>query len=423
MMIFALIAIAMTALGLVVVVYPLFSSYSNDSDDDHSEQNIDIARQQLQQLEDSHKAGDVEESDYHELHNELEQTLAVELSKEQNSAGSVSVDINTPHRLLPTIIGFIFPIAVGMLYFMIGTPAAITSVATLNAPEVAAQQVTSDEDVNQLMRDLKQRLTDNPEDVQGWTILARSSMALENYNDAVKAYERVNSLDPDNADILVQYADALAMVAGGILSGKPAELLQQALIINPDQPQGLWLGGMAAQRQGEYQTALDLWNRLLPQLADDPQTRAQLLNLIKDLRANAAQENVALVDQSSSNIQPVENNSASIGINLKLADEFKDSVSDDMFVFVFAQAVDGPPMPVAAARITVRDLPALITLTDENAMVPELRLSNFDVVNVTARISKSGQPMAQPGDIEVIQENIKVADLNTLDLVISTIHR
>ena len=422
-MFFLVCATCLIAIGMGAVVYPLIRPTVSGIDDSHSSQNIDIAKQQLKNLEESYGLGEVDDPEYTELRNELEQTLAIELSQEKDYSDTRTA-VGNPNIVLPVILAFSFPIATGLIYLLVGEPKAITADYSASTQQVAAEGTQNRQDVDKLMNDLKQRLAENPDDARGWTIFARSSMALENYTDAVRGYERVNSLEPNNPEILVQYADALAMLAGGVLQGKPDDLLKQALKLNPEQPQGLWLGGMAAQRRGEYQVALDLWSRLMPQLDEDPETRAQLIGLLEELRTNAARDNVSLVETAiKTPVQEKQNSQVAIEVSISLADQLYNQVDPEMFVFVFARPQDGPPMPVAAARIKVKELPAKVILTDENAMMPELRLSKFETVNVTARISKSGQPIAQPGDLEAHSDSVSVQNSKPLELIISTVRQ
>ena len=423
MMFFLVCATCLIAIGVVAVVYPLVRPPVSGADDSQSSQNIDIAKQQLKNLEESYGLGEVDDPEYTELRSELEQTLAIELSQERDYS-ETQLAVGNPNIILPVILAFVFPIATGLIYVLVGEPKAITIDNSVSTQQVAVQGTQAGQDVDKLMNDLRDRLSENPDDARGWTIFARSSMALENYADAIRGYERVNSLEPNNPEILVQYADALAMLSGGVLQGKPDALLKQALKLNPDQPQGLWLGGMAAQRRGEYQVALDLWARLMPQLDEDPETRAQLIGLLEELRTNAARDNITLVEKAlEPSVQGTSNSQASIEISISLAEQLYDQVDPEMFVFIFARPEGGPPMPVASARIKVKDLPAKVVLTDENAMIPELRLSKFETVNVTARISKSGQPIAQSGDLEAHTNSVSVQNSKPLELIISTVRQ
>ncbi|KAA3619126.1 MAG: c-type cytochrome biogenesis protein CcmI [Proteobacteria bacterium] len=396
---------------------------------DQAEQDIAIARQQLANLEQAHEDGEIAAADYEASTRELEASLALDLaqlkrSRERLSGSGETTPLTPSSFAAPLVIAFALPAAAGAVYLAVGEPSAIegvTAMRTSQSTPGAGQQTIDD-----MMNQLKARLAENPDDARGWGILARSSMQLERYDDAAMALERLNDLTPNNADILVQYADALAMQSGGVLAGKPAELLAQALRIDPDQPQGLWLSGMAAERRGEYQLALEHWTRLMPQLEQDPQSKAELQGLVDNLMQMAESAGVELElpapfsgasMASASPSQAIAGASLTVQVDLDPGLTGVANPSDT--VFVFARAESGPPMPLAAARKRVSDLPFEVVLDDSSAMMPNLKLSAFDKVNVIARISRSGQPTASSGDLEGAVSGISTADSRTLDIVIS----
>jgi cytochrome c-type biogenesis protein CcmH len=341
--------------------------------------------------------------------------------------------------ILPIGIAFTLPLVAGGVYLMVGEPAGIASVETRANPQ-DANQPANQASIEMMLDQLKERLVENPDDARGWSILARSSMQMQRYDDAAVAFARLNELTPDDPEVLVQYADALAMQAGGVLAGRPTELLEQALRVDPNQPQGLWLAGMAAQHRGDFEPAMARYSRLLPLLDADPDSRAQLLNMMRNLVQEARSAGVELampdlagaippaVGGESTQQVPADESAtldsgalgdAALTVRVTLSEEIAASASPTDAVFVFARAIDGPPVPLAAARMQVSDLPFEVVLDDSQAMVPSMKLSSFERVDVVARVSKSGQATASSGDLEGQVGNVATDEDETLQLVIS----
>jgi cytochrome c-type biogenesis protein CcmH len=263
--------------------------------------------------------------------------------------------------------------------------------------------------IEEMVSKLAAKLEAEPEDPQGWFMLARSYMMLNRYADAAAAYKKVNMLVGDQPEILVSYADALAMVHEGQLAGKPKELIQRALELDPNLPQGLWLAGMAADQQADYETAIDYWRRLEPLLKEEPKSLQEVRQLIERAQARAGISTEKAVTASmgespatSTSVEvdaPEVSSGKTITVNIALDPAVSQLAALEDALFIFAQALDGPPMPLAAVRKQVKDLPLKITFNDSMAMMPAMRLSNYSEVRIRARISKSGNAKPQSGDL------------------------
>lgn len=427
MILFWLVAAALSALVLLFIVPPLIATPASGAVDQQA-QNVAIARQRLAELDKAREDGALDEDGYQEGRRELEQALALDIAQldRARAAGATARDGSPMAALvLPVVLAFAVPATAGAIYLLVGQPAAVGGVPVQGGE--AGAGTPGQPSIDEMIDQLKERLAQNPGDARGWSILARTSMRLERYDDAVIAYERLNELTPGDADILVQYADALAMQSGGRLDGRVTELLGEALDLQPDHPQALWLAGMAAEARGEFATALAHWTRLLPQLGQEPETRARLEGMIADLERRAEAEGVALeappaasaITASSTDSRLDEPASdANVTVKVSLAPELAASATPDDTVFVFARAEEGPPMPVAAARRRVGDLPFEVVLDDSRAMVPDIKLSSFERVDVIARVSRSGQPVAASGDLEGMVESVSTDAGAELELVI-----
>ncbi len=233
--------------------------------------NADIIKDQLAELERDQANGTLSTDDLPQARIELQKRLLEDASA-----------VTVPSRKLMArrsawIIGIIVPLGALLLYFALGNLPALTpvSVAETAAPKVSAQQVEN------MVGQLAAKLERNPEDTQGWVTLARSYKMLGRYAEANKAYERAGNFVANDPQLLADYAESLAFAADRSLKGKPTQLIERALQLNPDHPQALVLAGTAAYEREDYAAAVQYWERLQQQLAPDSDDAKMLANSIK----------------------------------------------------------------------------------------------------------------------------------------------
>jgi cytochrome c-type biogenesis protein CcmH len=291
-------------------------------------------------------------------------------------------------------IAILVPAIAITLYLVTGQPLSTEPSATSrSAVPPDSQHPHSIEDmVNQLAA----RLVQQPYDIQGWFTLTNSYVALGRYDEAVTSMERLYQLVGDQPDVLLRYADVLAMSNDGRLSGRPAELVHKALSQEPDNWMGLWLAGMAAAEKGDHRQAIDYWERLLPQLKDDPESLQEVEQLISRARQETMGKDTQVATLTATDM--VDTADHAITVNVSLSPRVAKEAGPDDALFIYAKAVDGSPMPLAVVRKKVSDLPVEVILDDSLAMMPSMKLSLFDQVQVNARISKTGNAIAQSGD-------------------------
>ena len=233
-------------------------------------------------------------------------------------------------------------------------------------------------------------------------MLGRAHLTVGEYQDAASALRKSVAIDDSNVNVRIRLADALALKQNRSLAGEPTEILKSVLEEEPQHPQGLWLYGMALNEVGEPAQAIEVWNRLLPLLSSDPRSQGEVEQLI----ANAAAQLPAGERAQTENSQPpadvsagVSNTSGGVEVIVDVQPALAAGLSPETPVFVYAKAFNGPPMPLAVVKRSLADLPVTLTLTDAQAMMPSMNISAFDEVIVGARISKSGDPVGQPGDL------------------------
>lgn len=392
MAVFLIVAALLLATAVALVAYPLIRDRASRAEDPEGDV-VRLSRERLDELKQQQHRGEISEAEYAERVKDLEAQLSDDLHAP--SSGNTA-PVRGGGRWVGVAAVVLIPVLSGLLYLALGQPQALTSTVTsaprnTNGGGVAAQDM-SPSDIDDMVSGLAARLEQNPNDPEGWFMLGRSYMVLERYDDAVEAFRKLRGLVGDEPDILVREATAIALQSGGSLGGEPAKLIQRALDRRPDHPQALWLAATAAYQARNFETALEYYQRVRPMVSGEQ--RSQVDDMLRDLAQKGYGEPSAVEDPAPA-AEP-----ASMTVNVDLAPAMRSKTEGDETVFVFARAVNGPPMPLAVVRKTVADLPVTVTLDDSQAMTPQFKLSSFERVTVGARISASGEPVAQPGDLE-----------------------
>lgn len=383
-----------------------------------------IFKQRMQELERDKEDGLITETQMQAAKLEMEQSLLDEV--DLSASGSQEPGLQTsPDWITAAVVAILVPVVAISMYFYLGQPKIIDALQMADVHAGVPGHDSQVASIQKMVDSLAQRMQNNPNDVKGWTMLARSYKVLKRFDDAARAFEHVYKLTGDtDVNIMLQYADSLAVANGGSMAGKPAELVQKALKLSPDNNMGLWLAGMAAREQGDNKTALDYFQRLLPKVQDDAESYQEVRQLIqatqKDMGITVA-DNGDDAQAPAPQTAAAADNSKSIRVKVTLAPDLADKVNPNDSLFVFARATTGPPMPLAAAKMQVKDLPLDIVLNDGMAMMPSLKLSGYDSVQVNARISKSGQPVASSGDLVAGAVSAKPGQQQPVDLVIKSV--
>ncbi|MDP1659994.1 MAG: c-type cytochrome biogenesis protein CcmI, partial [Methylotenera sp.] len=317
-----------------------------------------------------------------------------------------NVTKNLPDRRLALILLVLLPVLAVFIYFKIGSPASIVG-PTPN--QLALERNAMAGDVEPLLETLKSKLEKDPGDGTGWALLARTYVELKRHADAIPIYEKAVNAIPGDPQLLADYADALAVVNGYNLAGKPEELANQALKLDPHHTKAILLAASAAFNRKDYKGAIVLWERLQQDLPADsdilPVVKASLseaytLSGIKPSLPSAKPAPSAQKEASKAGI------SGTVRIAPALASKFDPTAT----VFVFARATQGSPMPVAIVKTTAKDLPYSYYLDDSTGLMPGNKLSQASEVILVARISKSGDAKSQAGDLQGKSAAVKPGD-------------
>ncbi|OOY35735.1 c-type cytochrome biogenesis protein CcmI [Solemya velum gill symbiont] len=397
MTLFWIVTAVMLVIAMVMVAPALLRPVIRNTSTGDSE-NTEIARERLEQIRQSHTHGELSDSEFAQGVSEVEAILAEELATQERS----ELTGNPFGKVALIAIVLSLPVFTFFLYQFVGTPEGI------DAEKSAAQQQqtpaghqTSQEGEMPSMPDLVDQLAiklqQEPENADGWFMLGRSQMTLGRYEDAVASFRQVDGLVPSTSPVLLALANAVAMAQGGQIAGEPEELVLRALEIEPNDSIGLWLAGNARHEAGDFQGAIDYWQRAIPLLADSPADQQELTTRMQTV---ASQAGISLNDTPQA-LAPV---SKTLTVKVSLDAALADQLTGTETLFVFARAVSGSPMPLAASRHSVNELPVEVELTDAMAMMPAMKLSGFDEVKVSAKISSSGS--ATPGETDLVSEAV-----------------
>jgi cytochrome c-type biogenesis protein CcmH len=296
--------------------------------------------------------------------------------------------------VLALVLALVTPPVVLGAYLAVGTPQALQPLPA------AENQATLAEAARELQASLQRK----PDDARGWALLAQAYSALGQPQQALEALDHLLKLKPDDPDAMVAWVEATAETSPSHrIDDASRAKLQRALQIEPEHQRALWLLGISDFQRNDYAGAAKQWKTLLPLL--DPGSRVaetvkQQLAEAETRAGGMATAEVAQANPASESPASAATSAVVLDVTVKLDPALAAKVHPADTLFVFAHAVDGPPMPLAVARLKASELPATVTLTDAMAMTPAMTLSKFPKVSVAARISKSGNAMPQAGDLE-----------------------
>jgi cytochrome c-type biogenesis protein CcmH len=368
-------------------------------------QDIPALREQLRQMQARHAAGEIDDAAYAAARAPLERLLLDSVMAAPLSA--VTPPPRPGWKLLSGLAVAVLALAVGG-YSYTGAPGATVLADSGSAP--AAQSPDAERaQFAAAVEQLAQRLQNEPDNHEGWAMLARSYVRLGEHVKALPAFEKAGPLLESDAALVADYADTLGVMNDRSLQGAPSQWIERALKINPNHPKSLALAGTAAFERKDYVAAVAHWERLVALAPADADFVQQLQASIDQARREGGLPASTVVPGSAAApVPPRAANPASTGAaaagarlqgEVRLAPALAAQVQPQDSVFIFARAAEGPRMPLAIVRFQAKDLPLRFSLDDSQSMSPEFQLSKFEKVIVTARISKSGQAVPAAGDL------------------------
>ena len=356
--------------ALAFLLLPVVRGRKAQAEEDRTALNVSLYQERLQELQSQHAAGALDDRQLQAGRDEAARELLADTEGAQGQ----------PRRRVlgskvPLIAALLMPLLAYGLYLHWG---AIDDVE--RARTFAEQPKT----IEEMTARLEAQVKSEPDSAEAWYFLGRTYMAQERAGDAAAAFERAVNLSERAPELLGQWAQALYFAGERQWSEQLQALTDEALRADPAEVTSLGLLGIAAYEEQRFQQAIDYWQQLVAALPPQDPSRAAIQGGIEQARKRL---NPQTADAAAASAQ-------TLTVTVALADELKGKVQPGDAVFVFARAVSGPPMPLAVKRLTVADLPAEVSLSDSDAMMPQLKISGFEQVQLLARISRSGNATA-----------------------------
>lgn len=395
MLIFWLAAGLLLLLALAFAIVPLLRVRTSESIS-RREANLAVLRTQREELERDVAFGTLPAAAREEALEELVTRAGEDLAGLEETAGSTA---KRPWKSI-AVLATLLPACAIALYLTLGNPAAIDLAKFAVAPDM------NDKQIEAMVASLGEKVKARPDDKQGWALYARSLNAMGRWNEAAAAYAHLAALAPDDANVLADWADSLAMAQGRNLSGKPYALVRRALEIDPANSKALALAGTGALNEGDFANALKHWQALAALVPPGGSEAQQVAAVIAEVRERAAGAGKPMggpppvAAKSPAAAAPVAAAAGtSVAGTVTITPELASKVAITDTLFVFARAENGSRMPLAVLRVSAKELPKTFMLDDSMAMAPTARISSAATVRIEARVSKSGGAAPQPGDL------------------------
>ena len=410
MTLFWVIAALLVGLALAFLVTPLVRNRAaSGGSASRAAANLAVFRDQLAELDADLAAGSIDREQWEVARGDLQRGLleAVDVPS-ANAAASVKRS-----KAAAIAVAVAVPLVSVSLYLGLGTPQGLEP-GKENAAQGAPHQLTQ-EQIESMAARLAQRLESKPDDGEGWVMLARTYNALGRFGEAAAAYAKAEARFPQDAQLLADYADSLAMAQGQTLRGKPEALVQRALQADGNNLKALALAGTAEFEKSDFAKAIEYWTRMLPLLPVDSEMGNSVRASIQEAQEKqggmpksstlSAQDKQQGAPKSSAATAAAK--AKSVSGTVKLAPALAARAAPEDTVFVLARPAQGGRMPLAAVRAKVKDLPLAFSFDDSMAMNPSAKLSDFAEVVVAARVSKTGNVVPQGGDFEGVSKPVR----------------
>ncbi|MDD9857406.1 MAG: c-type cytochrome biogenesis protein CcmI [Gammaproteobacteria bacterium] len=412
MILFMLCALALAGAAMAII-WPALRGRRPLNRDQLARQNIQAARQRLEELE---QCGDEDHAARAQSRGEIERALLDDLAADPESGAAQNAGPpKAPGKAATALIGGSIPAAAVAIYLVLGNVGALTPPDPVPAAPDAPP-------MTEVMRQLEQALVDDPDNPGHWALAGRAYMAVRRFDQAEHAYRTLHRLVGDDPEVLVAWADAAVMANNGVFSKPALARIEQALKLSPENKNALWLAALGAEAGADYRRALSHLQRLLPLVEEETQERVEVISLIAKMRrleAPAGGDSPA-VEAEASKAVPVAL-SVEVKIDPALAAQVDAGDGADRVVYVFATAPQAGGPPLAVSRHRASQWPIAVVLDDSMAMMPGLTLSDFQRVAVMARLSRSGDPAASPGDFQSAAVVVRSDRRAKLQLVIDRV--
>ncbi|KNC65278.1 cytochrome C biogenesis protein, partial [Pseudoalteromonas rubra] len=367
-------------------------------DHDANAERIDIYQQRLQELADELANQRIDQSSHDESVLEMKRRLLNELSPER------TLDTRGNNLVLAgTGVAFLLVVS-AVFYSFTGSQKQIADwyKAIDMLPEYGQRAVMqtgdplSPNELQAFALGLRTKLANSGDDAVAWMLLGRVAMSLNDFEMAMQAFDKALEMQPNNSNVKVSYAQALLVEGSENAMNRAARMLSQVLQREPRNIDAISLLALIAYERQDWKESKAAFEVLLASMTQDDPRYAMIKQRITDLDQKLSTAQVAQPAMPENGLQ----------VSVSLASELADKIPENATLFVFAKAAQGPPMPLAVAKLTDFNLPLSVNLDDSMAMMPNLKLSGFKEVVVTARISVDGNVALQSGELEGATQTI-----------------
>ena len=358
-------------IALAFLLIPVLRGRKVQAEEDRTALNVTLYQERLEELQSQHDAGALNDQQLQYGRDEAARELLADTEGAQAQPGQRLLG-----NKIPLLAALLMPLLGFGLYQYWG---AIDEVE--RAQSFAAQPKS----IEEMTARLEAAVQSNPQSAESWYFLGRTYMAQERAGDAAAAFERAVGVAGREPALLGQWAQALYFAGNKQWSAQLQALTDEALKADPAEVTSLGLLGIAAYEAGRFQQAIEHWQKLVALLPADDPSRQAIQGGIQRARERLAPQAADAAPAAAAQ---------QLSVKVELAAELRDKVQPGDAVFVFARAVGGPPMPLAVKRLSVADLPAEVSLSDSDAMMPQLKISGFAQVQLVARISRGGNATA-----------------------------
>lgn len=413
MTMFWIYAAVLTAVALAILVTPLVRARAGGGAAiSRSDSNLTVFRDQLAELDADLEAGTIGRDQWESARADLQRGLLEDAGVADEGVAAKPAGSSMAAAL---VVALAVPLVSISVYLLLGNPQGLDP-ARVSAAQGAPHELSQGQ-IEAMVAGLAQRLASNPDDVEGWVMLARTYGALGRFGEAAGAYEKAVAKVPSNAQLLADYADSLAMAQGQVLRGKPAELIQRALRADGNNLKALALAGSAEFEKQDFAKAAEYWRRILPLLPADSEMGNSVRASIQEAEAKqgGAPKSASVLAKAApeGKAKPAEAPAGAaakevrLSGTIQLAPALAARAAPEDTVFVLARPASGSRMPLAAVRVKVKDLPLKFAFDDSMAMSPAAKLSDFAEVVVAARVSKTGNVVPERGDLEGVSKPVR----------------
>lgn len=415
---FGMLAALAVAAALALLLWPLLRAPKSGA----VAAQTALLREQLDALKSAHAAGLVSEADFATR----QQALSAAALQLIDQPARAKPALSGTARVVAVLLLLGVPAATLVLYEQVGTPNALgfsgpAAPAPAGTGEAASQAAPG---LAQAAQTLAAKLRDNPQDGEGWALLARTHRAMEDFAAAAQAYERAIALLPENASLLVEAAESKGLSSSSrTLQGQPEQWVDRAIELEPENQDALFLKGLARAQADDPAAAESTWERLLKLMEPGSESQQAVVAQLNIVRARLGKEALATPAAAAPPEAPSAPASKAPGIDVtvRLADSLAGRVDADDVLFVFARAEQGPPAPLAIQRLAAAAIPVALRLDETMGMIAGMSLAQFPKVVVGARISKSGNAAPQPGDLEGLSAALDWRAAGRVEIVIDRV--